>query len=247
MLSMVDSCIGGKSSLNVGRFKNLAGNFYPPDEVIVDARFCETLSSTQIVEGLCEAAKICYAHSDETFEMFLALAEGVHAEASVGRLASVINLSLSTKRHFIEEDEFDQGVRQLLNFGHTFGHAIESATNYQISHGVAVGLGILAANWFSTRSGFVSHERHNVKQLRRYIVEVLRETPQLTEILTSLDPKEAFDCFLADKKHTEREYVVIVFNDLGRLQRVKLPRSSRMDSTFVDTFKSLTGALHEVQ
>jgi 3-dehydroquinate synthase len=247
MLSMVDSCIGGKSSINVGRFKNLAGNIYPPDEVIVNAAFCETLSRIQLVEGLCEAAKICYARSDEAFQSFLSLAKGIPREDSVKRFAHLINFCLSTKKHFIESDEFDQGVRQLLNFGHTFGHAIESATDYQISHGVAVGLGILAAKRFSVQSGFVSDELPNINQLRRYIAEVLKGVPGLAESLTELDPEDAFQRFLSDKKHTESEYTLIVFNSIGRLQRVKLPRSSRVDETLVDAFRFLTGALNEIQ
>jgi 3-dehydroquinate synthetase len=71
--------------------------------------------------------------------------------------------------------------------------------------------------------------------------------PGLAKSLTELDPEDAFQRFLSDKKHTESEYTLIVFNSIGRLQRVKLPRSSRVDETLVDAFRFLTGALNEIQ
>jgi 3-dehydroquinate synthase len=247
MLSMVDSCIGGKSSINVGRFKNLAGNFYPPDEVVVDTGFCETLSLTQMIEGLCEASKICYAHSDVSFQTYLALTSAAASKPTSDQLATLIAFCLDTKRHFIEEDEFDQGIRQLLNFGHTFGHAIESATDYQVSHGVAVGLGMLAARRFSVHSGFLDNDRSNVSRLTEYILSLLGGVQELTQTLAKLDPHDAFKSFLSDKKHSADEYTLILFNGEGRLERKKLPRTAAIESRLVDTFKSLIGLSYEIQ
>jgi len=247
MLSMVDSCIGGKSSINVGRFKNLAGNFYPPDEVVVDTRFCETLSTTQMIEGLCEASKICYAHSDAAFQNYLSLTRGSSSKLTNEQLAALIAFCLDTKRYFIEEDEFDRGIRQLLNFGHTFGHAIESATNYQVSHGVAVGLGMLAAQQLSVHSGFVGDDCSNVNGLTKYIRDLLWGGQGLTQTLAKLDPHDAFNSFLSDKKHSANEYTLILFNGYGRLERKKLPRTVEVESILIDAFKSLIGLSYEIQ
>ena len=174
LLSMVDSCIGGKSSINVGSYKNLAGNFYPPEEVIIDTRFCNTLTGEQMAEGLCEAAKICYAESDDCFNTYLALTEGVPKSQFDRRLASLIQHSLLTKKRFIEEDEFDQGVRLVLNFGHTFGHAIEGASSYAISHGIGVGLGMLAAEYCSLQLGYLETGLTNVASLTSHVRDLLR-------------------------------------------------------------------------
>jgi len=117
LLGMVDSCVGGKSSINVYGYKNLVGNFYPPTEVIIDLDFLRTLNAEQIVGGLCEAAKICYARSAEEFAAYLADEPAVNmAPAQAER---VVIRSLRGKQWFIEIDEFDQKERLLLNFGHT--------------------------------------------------------------------------------------------------------------------------------
>jgi 3-dehydroquinate synthase len=246
MLSMVDSCIGGKSSINVGRYKNLAGNFYPPDQVIINTQFCETLSRIQIIEGLCEAAKICYAHSDNTFQQYLTLSSRLPSTHSAEQLAEIVTLSLNTKRFFIEEDEFDQGSRRLLNLGHTFGHAIESATNHVISHGVAVGLGILSAQYFSIQSGFVTDKCSNLERLNEHIKFLLKEVPKLDENLAKLFPEEALKFLLSDKKHSAHKLILIVFDGQGRLQQVALPRSDELNSKFLATFKFLGRLSYEI-
>ena len=106
LLGMVDSCIGGKSSINVGQFKNIAGNFYPPERILIDTDFCETLKQQELISGLCEAVKICFASRDEVLTKYLSFTEsnGLVNEAN---LPDIINLSLMTKKKFIEEDEFD--------------------------------------------------------------------------------------------------------------------------------------------
>ena len=123
MLSMADSCIGGKSSINVGKYKNLVGMIYPPEEVLIDPDFAQTLSEEQMVEGLCEAVKICFCRDEATFARYIAL--NPRADTLAHGLENVLGLTLEAKRWFIEIDEFDKAERLLLNFGHTFGHAME--------------------------------------------------------------------------------------------------------------------------
>jgi 3-dehydroquinate synthase len=247
MLSMVDSCIGGKSSLNVGRYKNIAGNFYPPEEVVIDTRFCDTLTDEQMAEGLCEAAKICYAESDTTFADYLSLAESQPMPPRGEQLAKLIRHSLWTKKRFIEEDEFDQGIRLLLNFGHTFGHAIEGATSYAISHGMAVGLGMLAAAHCSVRLGHVSNDLANVSSLTHHIRRLLRSAPHLSTSLQKMRPEDAMECFLSDKKHSADFFTLILFDQKGRLQRVKLPRSDATQRELLLTFQHLSEQAYEIQ
>lgn len=247
MLSMVDSCIGGKSSINVGQYKNIAGNFYPPEEVLIDTQFCSTLSDEQMVEGLCEAVKICYADSDDAFFKYLELAEGGMQPPRDERLVRLILHSLWTKKRFIEEDEFDQGIRLLLNFGHTFGHAIEGATSYGISHGIAVGLGILAAEYCSVRLGYSEAGLANVARLTTHVRYLLKGVPNLTEKLQGLNPADAMACFLSDKKHSADSFTLILFDQHGRLQRVKVPRSDSIRAELLSTFKYLNEQSNEIQ
>ncbi|BAO83480.1 3-dehydroquinate synthetase [Serpentinimonas maccroryi] len=247
LLSMVDSCIGGKSSINVGRYKNIAGNFYPPKEVLIDTGFCSTLTSEQIAEGLCEAAKICYAASDNAFTAYLAYVNASDLPPAGAQLAGIIRHSLETKKRFIEEDEFDQGVRLLLNFGHTFGHAIEGASSYAISHGIAVGLGMLAAAHCSVRLGYASAELSNVASLSRHIRFLLRAIPSVAANLRVIRPEEAMAFFQSDKKHSAHSFILILFDAQGRLQQVKVPRSAAIRAVLLSTFHHLCEHYDEIQ
>ena len=146
LAAMGDSCIGGKSSINAGEVKNLVGNFYPPKEVIIDPSFVSTLPKLEIIAGISEILKICFARSFESFIECSKLIEKWRQGSDELALEELIKLSLTSKKHFVEEDEFDSGIRKLLNFGHSFGHALESASDYKIPHGVAVLIGMIAAS-----------------------------------------------------------------------------------------------------
>lgn len=145
LAAMGDSCIGGKSSINAGTVKNLIGNFYPPGAVIVDPSFISTLPQLEIIAGVSEVIKICFAHSYPSFVECTRILSKWETGKDFQALSQLIQLSLRCKKYFIEEDEFDVGIRKLLNFGHSFGHALEAASNYRIPHGVAVLIGMLAA------------------------------------------------------------------------------------------------------
>ena len=144
LMSMADSCIGGKSSINAGGMKNLVGNFYPPKQVLVDTVFIETLSREAIVSGLAEAVKICFAKGEDEFEKFISTSASVRP-GNDDETADLIAHTLLCKKWFIEVDEFDKKERKLLNFGHSFGHAWEAACDFKIPHGAGVAAGVLAA------------------------------------------------------------------------------------------------------
>ena len=242
LLGMVDSCIGGKSSINVGEFKNLAGNFYPPEKVIIDTSFCKTLEEVQIIEGLFEALKICYAESPSAFQKYLSL---INLKKSLYDLdfIALVELSLLTKKRFIEEDEFDQGIRLLLNFGHTFGHAIEAATHFKIKHGVAVGLGILIAYHLSIELGLIDESNQTVMQLIDHVKQLLVLVPELKSIVSFVDPVVYINKFSADKKHTIDNYVAILFGSDGQLIRHSFKKSQKIDQLIVDSFMKMVGQL----
>jgi 3-dehydroquinate synthase len=145
LAAMGDSCIGGKSSINAGRVKNLVGNFYPPDKVLIDSTFVTTLPNLEIIAGISEIIKICFAKSFEDFNLCSELIDDWTVDSKSNSVSEIVKLSLRSKKYFVEEDEFDSGIRKQLNFGHSFGHALESASEYKIPHGVAVLLGMIAA------------------------------------------------------------------------------------------------------
>ncbi|MEI8156273.1 MAG: 3-dehydroquinate synthase family protein [Burkholderiales bacterium] len=248
LLGMVDSCIGGKSSLNVGAYKNIVGNFYPPERVLIDTDFCSTLAPMQMTEGLCEAVKICYASRGPEFAQYLNMAAGAAMLSDTTRLSEMINLSLQTKKTFIEADEFDNGVRLLLNFGHTFGHAIEGASAYRISHGVAVGLGMLCAARLSESYDFVTPGQQRVRNLVTYVRSLLVPLTGLQQALEAMSPAEVLTCFRSDKKHGKGEFALIVFDQGGFLERRFVSATTDNEARIADVFEWVRKTLlYEIQ
>lgn len=133
VLSQVDSSVGGKTAIDFGGCKNIVGAFHQPKGVIIDPGVLDTLSPRQISNGLAEAVKMALTHNAELFEMF---------EKDNFNLDTVIELSIKIKRDVVEADEKESGLRRVLNFGHTVGHAIESNTP-SLYHGECVALGML--------------------------------------------------------------------------------------------------------
>ena len=245
LLGMVDSCVGGKSSINVGQFKNIAGNFYPPEDILIDTHFCHTLQHQDIISGLCEAVKICFAARGENFSDYLAMTDenGLVKESD---LSKAIELTLLTKKKFIEEDEFDTGVRLLLNFGHTFGHAIEAAGKFSITHGVAVGLGMRIANHLAIKLHPEMNSDNRVNHLDAYLQVLLRGVPSLQKALSEISTEALLEKFKSDKKHTENEYVVIIPDANGYLYRHFATKTREFERLLAASFEHLKG-LYEVQ
>lgn len=224
LLGMADSCIGGKSSINVKGYKNLVGNFYPPQDVLVDLDFIKTLDAEQVISGLFEAAKICYARSFETFEEYLSDKPTFPLPVEVAQ--SVLTRALKTKKWFIEIDEFDKRERLLLNFGHTFGHALEAGCDFKIPHGIAVGMGMLVAINFAGSQGWLDEDGvHATGQLSRYVYQAIAQAGKdYKPILSALDLLAILEKFDNDKKHTDRHYRVVVPKNNGQLHLQPVPR-----------------------
>lgn len=138
VLSQVDSSIGGKVAIDFAGYKNIVGAFHQPKAVIVDPDTLKTLPKRHIVNGLIEALKMSMTFDGEMFSLF----ENCNIEDNIQR---IIEGSLKIKKTVVEQDEKEAGLRKVLNFGHTIGHAIESNCNFgEIYHGECVGLGMLA-------------------------------------------------------------------------------------------------------
>ena len=237
LLGMVDSCVGGKSSINVYGYKNLVGNFYPPTEVIIDLDFLRSLNAEQMIGGLCEAAKICYARSAEEFAAYLADAPAVNM-APVQAERIVIR-SLRCKQWFIEVDEFDQKERLLLNFGHTFGHALEAGTEFRISHGVAVGIGMVVAEEYAKQQALLEPTGAEcVKRLTGHVELLLEELPQLADELRSLNIDLITEKFDNDKKHLSDQYRIVVPKGNGMLELVTVARTGQGGATIKNAYRA---------
>lgn len=214
LMSMLDSCIGGKSSINIGTHKNVVGNFFPPRQVFIEPKFLETLNHIDIAAGISEGIKICFASKIETAHEFQKLILNWQSDNEKKTILEAIFLSLLTKKWFVETDEFDKKERKLLNFGHSFGHALESATNFVIPHGLGVFVGMEAA---------IHHSGNSLacNELTEFIFN------QVQPVSKSFPKfKVISDQFLKaiknDKKNTNSHQILILPDMDGSLGEVKI-------------------------
>ena len=203
LLAACDSCIGGKSSLNYKGYKNLLGTFYPPDVIRVYPEFFRTLAPIDYCSGLGEVVKF----------NVIAGEDGIgRIEHDIGELLShnyeklkeYIENSLAFKKKFIEEDEFDHGVRVLLNFAHTFGHAFEASSRYEIPHGSAVALGMMVANNISVKRGLIDEVYS--KRIENVCCKILTNINIKKEWFND---KTVIDAIRKDKKQINKDITAV--------------------------------------
>ena len=170
LLAQGDSCIGSKTSINFGDFKNQVGGFYPPDKIFIFPSFIDTLSMAEMKSGMGEMLHYFIVSGREDFLLYKDLY--MKAFDDKNALSKVIARSLEIKKGYIEVDEFDQNIRQVFNYGHSFGHAIESLTNYKVPHGIAVSFGMDMANFISVKLGLIPDGiRYEIRELVDNIIE----------------------------------------------------------------------------
>lgn len=206
LLSACDSCIGGKTSLNYKKYKNLLGTFYPPDVLHVCPAFFRTLSGQDFESGMGEVIKFNIIAGKEGLE-HIEKNIGLLLERDSDALISAVRSSLAFKKTFIEADEFDRGERIKLNFAHTFGHAIETVTDYRIPHGTAVAIGMIMANRVAVNRGILSEETAHRSE------QVLLQVIHTKEKLSSYPAERFTDAMRKDKKQTGTALTAVLINE----------------------------------
>ena len=154
LLAQADSCIGSKTSLNYKNYKNLVGTFFPPNSIYLSPSFLKTLREEDFCSGLGEVIKLHLIGGAEHVKTLLGRIDQI-CRREPSALLDAITGSLNIKLGYLD-DEFDAGKRNLLNFGHCFGHALEATSNFDIPHGQAVMIGIVFANVVAKNRGLMS-------------------------------------------------------------------------------------------
>jgi 3-dehydroquinate synthase len=233
LMAMADSCIGGKSSINVGGVKNLVGGFHPPDRVVVDSVFLASLPASAVAAGMAEAAKISFCRGSGAFEEYL---------EKFGRFdddpADLLRHVLVAKQWFIEIDEHDRKERRQLNFGHTFGHALESAVSHSISHGAAVAVGILCAVTHP-----LSPDTAETRALAKHCHQLLADVEDLGDALQRFDPHNYEIAFRSDKKHSAGTFHLILAAPHGGVAEVEVNDGGTAWDAILSTTRHVLGSL----
>jgi 3-dehydroquinate synthase len=227
LLAQGDSCIGSKTSINFGAYKNQVGGFYPPNKIFIDLSFLDSLSEAEIKSGLGEMCHYFIVSGEEDFRFYKDSYATVREDKEL--LKKVIARSLAIKKSYIEVDEFDQHKRQVFNYGHSFGHAIESLTNYAIPHGIAVSFGMDMANFVSVKKGYITDD------LRRDIRELLEQIWEGFSIQNiSLDKYK--NALSKDKKNVGTELRLILSKGLGKIFKDALSMDDEFTSSLEEYF-----------
>jgi 3-dehydroquinate synthase len=214
LLSQADSCIGSKTSINIGDKKNLIGNFYPPSAIYIDTGFLDALTADDIKSGIGEILHFyLYANSGRLKELIDNYQSVIHNRKL---LSAHILESLKIKKSVIEVDEFDKDERNKFNYGHTFGHAIESITEFSIKHGQAVTVGMDMANFISLQLGLMSKDvydgLHSMLSLNFPLFDFHK-----------IDMNRYFDFLSKDKKNIGNNLGCILSSRPGFLFKKQIP------------------------
>ena len=161
LLAQVDSSVGGKTAINISAGKNLVGAFYNPKGVIIDTSVLTTLSNREFKAGLAEVIKYAIIQDKSLFALLKKYSQQILLKDHQ-KIEEIIFASIQTKAKIVTKDEKENGIRAILNFGHTFGHAIEAHGKYKkILHGEAVAKGMKVASRISYLENLISEEEYN--------------------------------------------------------------------------------------
>lgn len=214
LLAQVDSSIGGKVAVNHPRGKNLIGSFHPPRAVVADTSVLHSLPPGDLLGGIFEALKSGVVGDPELFEIF----ERKRSEVLTLQqetIDDVVRRAIRVKANIVSLDERETDLRRFLNYGHTIGHAIEAAMNYEgITHGEAVAWGMIAANAIAERRGFLRHQVH--ERIDRVVVSYAPRP------LPPLDPRAVLSAAEYDKKHTDATRVMVLPREIGKCEVVSV-------------------------
>ena len=208
LLAAVDSSVGGKTAVDLPAGKNMAGAFCQPSLVLCDTDALTTLPEDAFRDGCAEAVKTGVLAGEELFSL---LEQG----ETEGRLEEIVARCVEYKRSVVAEDEFDTGKRHLLNLGHTVGHAVELCSNYRVSHGKAVSMGLAAMAHACAHRGLCARET------AERIVSALEKNG-----LPAALPFEAAalaDAAMSDKKREGSRLPLIVIEDIGSCRTETVP------------------------
>lgn len=216
-LGQLDSCVGAKCAVNTSSAKNILGLFSAPKEVIIPMFSIKTMPQSEHRAGLSEMLRLCITASNNAIDNFQNLLPFIlePEQLDIDKYKKALQLSLSIKKSVVEFDEYEKDVRRSMNYGHTFGHAIEKLSNFNIPHGLAVLLGIQIANKFSLTREFMNI--YNFNKISHAVKSTLTNLKSDFSFLKKIDAKDVVEQFKFDKKGDGKSVPLILIKEPGKM------------------------------
>jgi len=213
LLSMADSCIGSKSGINIGKYKNQVGSFHPPIEIYIYSGFLDTLLKNDFINGIGEITKHALIKGGKAYSNLEKELEKIYSNKNAAE--KIIFDSLLIKKEIVEEDELEKGIRKLLNYGHTFGHALEGYTKNKIPHGLGVLIGMDLANYISMKRKLLTQQEfEKIHALLKKFISV-KSIP--------INNVDLYIKFLStDKKVVENKVDAILCKGIGKIKIIRI-------------------------
>lgn len=209
LLADVDSSIGGKTAINFDEMKNMIGTFHQPNLVVIDPNFLVTLSDDEMVSGLGEVIKYSFITNQQYYNyVYKNLDKILLKNKSV--LERIIYESVLFKTSVVAADEKENGLRKILNFGHTFAHAFESELNFKIKHGEAVIAGIISALFLSNLKGYIEE-----KTVKKFLADIRKI--KLSSLLQNINTERVLEIMQSDKKSRDSKIKFVLIKNIGEI------------------------------
>ncbi len=214
LLSQIDSSVGGKVGVDFSGNKNLVGSFYQPKFVFTNINTLLTLDKKQFSSGMAEAIKHGLIKDYEYYKFICDNKEKIiHMDFDC--LSELVFRSCEIKNSVVSLDERDLGIREILNFGHSFGHAVETLSNFELTHGHSVAIGMICSSYYALTQKFISEEDFNsIKELLNFF--------ELENQIKNYSEKEIISQMYLDKKTSNNVISIITLRQIGEAFSVKI-------------------------
>ena len=230
LLSMCDSCIGGKCGINLGQYKNQIGVFYPPRKIFVDIHFLDTLTYGDYLNGWGELLKFSLTNNPDFYCRIKEEKSYIPCE----NIENYVYKGLQVKKEIIEQDEFEADLRRVLNYGHTFGHALEAYTHNQIPHGQGVIWGIDVVN-------YIAWKEHLISENIYYDIKSFIKNAFLPEPIEIQEPEKLFEIIKTDKKAANGVLNFAMLDSLSHL----IVYPMKIDTCLKELFEEYIGSTYD--
>ena len=211
LLAMVDSSVGGKTGIDTKHGKNLIGATHQPNAVFTDLDFLNSLPKEELLNGMAEIIKIAVTSDKALFSFIEKNSKDILAKEKKA-LLNIIKKSIELKKHVVEKDETETGLRQILNFGHTFGHAIENYSEYKIKHGFCVSLGIAV----EAKIAVISNNLNQEEEER--IISLLDNLNLPTQVKSTINIPKIIKIMKVDKKTRNQKPRFVILKEIGKIK-----------------------------